>query len=72
MEIIVPIPSEELIQQIYYLRGKKVMFDYDLATLYDMETRVLKQQVRRNLDRFPDDFMFELTRNEWEEVITNL
>ena len=71
MEIIVPIPSEELIQQIYYLRGKKVMFDYDLATLYDMETRVLKQQVRRNLDRFPDDFMFELTRNEWQEVITS-
>jgi hypothetical protein len=71
MENIVSIPAEDLIQQIFYLRGKKVMFDYDLATLYDMETRVLKQQVRRNLDRFPNDFMFELTRNEWEEVITN-
>ncbi len=47
------------------------MFDFDLAELYGMETRVLKQQVRRNKDRFPDDFMFELTREEWEEVITN-
>jgi len=71
MENSIVIPTQDLIQQIFYLRGKKVMFDYDLATLYDMETRVLKQQVRRNLDRFPDDFMFELTRNEWEEVITN-
>ena len=63
--------AAELAQQIYFLRGRKVMFDFDLARLYDMETRVLKQQVRRNTDRFPEDFMFELAREEWEEVITN-
>ncbi|MCX6244975.1 MAG: ORF6N domain-containing protein [Bacteroidetes bacterium] len=71
MENTLPIPAEELAQQIYFLRGKKVMFDFDLARLYDMETRILKQQVRRNIDRFPDDFMFVLTREEWEKVITN-
>jgi hypothetical protein len=47
------------------------MFDFDLAKLYDLETRVLKQQVRRNMERFPEDFMFELSREEWEQVITN-
>jgi len=44
---------------IYFLRGEKVMIDHDLAKLYDVETRVLKQAVRRNINRFPDDFMFE-------------
>jgi hypothetical protein len=70
MEHSMPVPVEELAQQIFFLRGKKVMFDFDLARLYEIETRVLKQQVRRNPDRFPDAFMFELTREEWEEVIT--
>jgi hypothetical protein len=50
--------------KIYELRGKKVMLDFDLAELYEVETRVLKQAVRRNIERFPDDFMFELTNNE--------
>lgn len=45
---------------IYEFRGLKVMLDYDLAALYGIETKRLKQQVRRNLDRFPPDFMFEL------------
>jgi hypothetical protein len=71
MENTILVPVEELAQQIFILRGKKVMFDFSLAQLYDMETRVLKQQVRRNSDRFPEDFLFELTRDEWEEVITN-
>jgi hypothetical protein len=71
MEKTLPIPTEELAQQIFFLREKKVMFDFDLARLYDMETRILKQQVRRNIDRFPNDFMFELTREEWDKVITN-
>jgi len=47
------------------------MLDFHLAQLYGIETRALKQQVRRNVDRFPDDFMFELTRDEWETLITN-
>ena len=55
---------------IYFIRGEKVMLDYDLATLYAVETRVLKQAVRRNIKRFPDDFMFILSTTEWKEVIT--
>jgi hypothetical protein len=70
METSIVVQEEILAQQIYILRGKRVMFDYDLANLYEIETRVLKQQVRRNRERFPEDFMFELTRKEWEEVIT--
>ncbi len=50
--------------KIYTIRGYKVMLDFDLAELYGVETRVLKQAVRRNIDRFPDDFMFELTKEE--------
>ncbi|MBC8488999.1 MAG: ORF6N domain-containing protein [Bacteroidetes bacterium] len=53
-------------KKIYELRGQKVMLDFDLAELYEVETRVLKQAVKRNLDIFPDDFMFELTRDEWK------
>jgi hypothetical protein len=60
-----PIPKEESISSlIYIIRGKKVMLDYHLATLYAVETRLLKQSVRRNKDRFPEDFMFELTDDE--------
>lgn len=50
--------------KIYMIRGHKVMLDRDLAQLYEVETRVLNQAVRRNIDRFPDDFMFKLTREE--------
>ena len=56
--------------KIYEIRGIRVMLDFDLANLYDVETRVLKQAVKRNINRFPEDFMFELTKNEWQEVIT--
>ncbi len=49
---------------IFEFRGKKVMIDTDLAALYETETKKLKQQVRRNIARFPDDFMFELTKEE--------
>src|SRR5689334_18912410 len=51
--------------KIYELRGQKMMLDFNLAELYDIETRVLKQAVRRNLKRFPADFMFQLTREEF-------
>ena len=60
--------SEDLIivqNLIYEIRGQKVMLDFDLARLYQVETRVLNQSVKRNLKRFPSDFMFQLTEDEW-------
>ena len=51
-------PTERIEQRIYLVRGEKVMLDEDLAALYEVETRVLKQAVSRNLDRFPSDFAF--------------
>jgi hypothetical protein len=57
--------------KIYELRGRRVMFDFDLAGLYEVPTKALKQTVRRNAKRFPDDFMFELTKSEWQELVTN-
>lgn len=56
---------------IFQVRGFKVMIDADLALLYDVPTKALKQQVKRNIERFPVDFMFELTKNEKEELVTN-
>lgn len=57
--------SEDIIiSKIYFIRGQKVMLDKDLAELYGVETRQLKRQVRRNLHRFPEDFMFEITKDE--------
>lgn len=58
-------------QKICEVRGVKVMFDFDLAILYQVETRVLKQAINRNMDRFPPDFLFQLTKKEWQEVISN-
>jgi len=60
-----------IIQRIFFIRMQKVIFDFDLAEMYGVETRVLKQSVRRNIDRFPKDFMFQLTKKELNEVITN-
>ena len=62
------IPKEIIEQKIFLIRGHKVMLDRDLAALYDVETRVLNQAVKRNTKRFPDDFMFSLTRNEVERI----
>jgi hypothetical protein len=56
--------------KIYEIRGVKVMLDFDLAEMYDVPTKVLKQAVKRNMKRFPIDFMFELTKNEWKELVT--
>lgn len=56
---------------IFEFRGKKVMLDTDLAALYDTETKRLKQQVKRNIDRFPDDFMFVLTKEERSQLLAN-
>ena len=58
------IPDEVIMDKIYLIRGKKVMLDRDLAMLYEVETKRLKEQVRRNIDRFPEDFMFELSKEE--------
>ena len=55
---------------IFTFRGKKVMVDSDLALLYDVPTKALKQQVKRNPVRFPEDFMFELSMNEKDELVT--
>ncbi len=58
------IPDELVISKIYIVRGQKVMLDHDLAELYQIETKRLKEQVRRNQERFPPDFMFQLDRKE--------
>ena len=57
---------------IHEIRGKKVMLDFDLARLYQVETKALKQAVRRNLDRFPDDFMFTLSQEEYNTLKLNI
>ena len=57
---------EEIRSRIHYIRGKQVMLDFDLAELYGVETKQLKRSVRRNLERFPSDFMFELNRDSLE------
>lgn len=56
--------------KIHQIRGQRVMLDFDLAEMYEVETRVLKQAIRRNIDRFPFDFMFQLTKDEWVKLIT--
>ena len=60
------IPQETIEGKILLIRGKKVILDRDLAVLYEVQTKALKQAVRRNSKRFPDDFMFELTTKEFE------
>lgn len=60
------IPEEVIISKIYFIRGQKVMIDRDLADFYGVETKVLKQAVKRNIERFPEDFMFEMTNAEFE------
>ena len=56
---------EKIQYKIHEIRGQKVMLDFDLAALYGIETRVLNQAVKRNIERFPEDFMFQLTKGEW-------
>lgn len=64
------IPQEKILNQIYNIRGQKVMLDLDLAALYRVENRALKQAVRRNMDLFPADFMFVLTRAETNLMVS--
>ncbi len=58
-------------RKIYEIRGQKVILDRDLAALYQVETKVLNQAVKRNKERFPEDFMFQLTLKEWREIAIN-
>ena len=64
------IPDEIILKKIYMFRGVKVMLDRDLAELYGVETRVLNQAIKRNLSRFPLDFMFQLDKDEFEVLIS--
>ncbi len=63
------VPHEVIEKNIYLFRGKKVMLDKDLAALYGVENFQLKRQVKRNIDRFPDDFMFVLTQKEIDQMV---
>ena len=67
-EIKLLIPDELITNKIYLIRNQKMMLDSDLAKLYEVETKVLKQAVKRNIDRFPEDFMFELTKGESDSL----
>lgn len=72
-ELQVLVAEQKILNKIYVIRGEKVMLDRDLAELYGTETRILKQAVKRNITRFPKDFMFEMTTNEfkkWREGTT--
>ena len=60
--------EDKIINKIYLIRGFKVMFDFDLAAMYLVETKQLKRQVRRNIERFLTDFMFELDKEKFENL----
>ena len=66
--IIKLIPEERIVNKIHLIRDQKVMLDFDLAVLYEVETKRLNEQVKRNIDRFPKDFMFRLTSKEWNFI----
>jgi len=66
------IPNEIISSKIYFIRNQKVMLDRDLAVLYGVETKRLKEQVRRNINRFPKSFMFELTSEEYTSLRTQI
>ena len=66
------IPEERIASKILLVRGEKVMLDFHLAELYGIETRVLKQAVKRNRERFPEDFMFELAENEINILVSQI
>ncbi len=62
------LPDERILNKIYFFRGHKVMLDRDLAELYEVDTRALNQAVKRNISRFPADFMFQLTIEEFKDL----
>ena len=62
------VPIEKITSKIYLIRGQKVILDKDLTKLYEVETSQLKRSVRRNIERFPKDFRFDLTKDEWSDL----
>ena len=64
-EVVTMVEEQKILNRIYMIRGQKVMLDRDLAEMYGVETKVLKQAVKRNMERFPNDFMFEMTESEF-------
>ncbi len=64
--------QERIARSIIIVRNQQVLMDSDLAELYGVETKRLNEQVKRNLERFPEDFMFQLTQQEWEKLKTHL
>jgi len=66
--MVTEMPVERITSRIFIVRGFKVMVDQDLADLYSVQTKILKQAVRRNIDRFPEDFMFKLTKEEFDDL----
>jgi len=67
-ELQVLVAEQKILNRIYVIRGEKVMLDRDLSEMYGVETKQLKRQVKRNIERFPKDFMFELTKKEFENL----
>ncbi len=72
MEKEILLASKSMQDLIYDIRGVRVMLDYDLATIYGVETRTLNQAVKRNMERFPPDFMFKLTEEEWFALVQKI
>jgi len=64
----ITLPKEAILRKIFRIRGEKVMMDSDLAGLYGVSTKALKQTVKRNLERFPEDFMFTTTKEEYDSL----
>jgi len=64
--------DNEFIDLVYTIRNKRVMLDQDLAKMYDVETRILNQQVKRNIEKFPETFRFQLTKEEFKDFKDNL
>jgi len=72
MEKEILLANKSIQDLIYDIRGVRVMLDYDLATIYGVETRTLNQAVKRNKERFPQDFMFKLTEEEWFALVQKI
>ena len=62
--------KEQILSKIYEFQGNKIMFDFDQSELFDVETRTLKQAVRRNILRFPNDFLITVSKEDWKQLIT--
>ncbi len=67
-ELQILVAEQKILNRIYMIRGEKVMFDRDLAEMYGVETKVFNQSVKRNIERFPKDFMFSLSEKEWSNL----